>query len=142
MYKFDNEDQVVGGVLTVPLPLFNLQTHEITAATAKGEMARQELTSRTLSVRHEVAAACARLQLARQQRVAYGADYFDSLAQTGDLTRRAYEAGELSTVELSAALERLGQSRSRAFAAAVTVLQARAALEARLAFHCLDTPHE
>ncbi len=62
----------MGGALTIPLPLFNRQTHEITAATARVEMARQELTSRTLSVRHEVAAAYARLQLARQQRAAYG----------------------------------------------------------------------
>ena len=138
MYKLDNEDQVVGGTLTIPLPLFNRQTHEITAATAKVDMVRQELTSRTLSVRHEVAAAYARLQLARQQRAAYGTDSFDALARTGELTRRAYEAGELSTAELSAALERLGQARSRAVTTAVTALQARATLEAQLAFHCLD----
>ena len=142
MYKLDNEDQVVGGALTIPLPLFNRQTHETTAATAKVEMARQELTSRTLSVRHEVAAAYARLQLARQQRAAYGTDYFDALARTGELTRRAYAAGELSSVELSAALERLGQARSRATTTALTALQARATLEARLAFHCLDHTHE
>ena len=139
MYKLDNEDQVVGGALTIPLPLFNRQTHAITAATAQVEMARQELTSRTLSVRHEVAAAYAGLQLARQQRAVYGTDYFATLAQTGEFTRRAYEAGELSIVELSAALERLGQSRSRALATAVSVLQARATLAARLAFRCLGT---
>ena len=141
MYKLDNEDQVVGGALTIPLPLFNRQTHAITAATAQVEMARQELTSRTLSVRHEVAAAYAGLQLARQQRAVYGTDFFDTLAQTGEFTRRAYEAGELSLVELSAALERLGRSRSRALATATAVLQARATLAARLAFGCLDTNH-
>ena len=138
MYKLDNEDQVVGGALTIPLPLFNRQTHAITAATAQVEMARQELKSRTLSVRHEVAAAYARLQLARQQRAPYGTDYFDDLSRTEELTRRAYEAGELSIVELSAALERLGQSRSRAVTTAAAALQARATLEARLAFRCLN----
>ena len=142
MYKLDNEDQVVGGALTIPLPLFNRQTHAITAATAKVEMARQELKSRTLSVRHEVAAAYAGLRLARQQRAVYGTAYFATLAQTGELTRRAYEAGELSLVELSAALERLGQSRSRALATATAALQARATLAARLAFDCLDKNHE
>ena len=142
MYKLDNEDQVVGGALTIPLPLFNRQTHAITAATAKVEMARQELTSRTLSVRHEVAAAYAGLRLARQQRGVYGTAYFATLAQTGELTRRAYEAGELSLGELSAALERLGQSRSRALATATAALQARATLAARLAFDCLDKNHE
>ena len=138
MYKLDNEDQVVGGALTIPLPLFNRHTHEITAATAKVEMARQELKSRTLSVRHEVAAAYAGLQLARQQRGVYGTAYLATLAQTGEFTRRAYEAGEVSLVELSAALERLGQSRSRALATATAALQARATLAARLAFDCLD----
>ena len=142
MYKLDNEDQVVGGALTIPLPLFNRHTHAITAATAKVEMARQELKSRTLSVRHEVAAAYAGLQLARQQRGVYGTAYFATLAQTGELSRRAYEAGELSLVELSAALERLGQARSRALATATAALQARATLEARLAFDCLDKNHE
>ena len=139
MYKLDNEDQVVGGALTIPLPLFNRQTHAITAATAQVEMARQELKSRTLSVRHEVAAAYAGLQLARQQRAAYGTDYFAALVQTGNLSRRAYEAGELSLVELSAALKRLGRSRSRALATAAATLQAQATLAARLAFDCLDT---
>ena len=67
MYKLDNEDQVVREGRRadwdreiLPLPLFNRQTHAITAATASGrDGAVQELTSRTLSVRHEVAAAYA-----------------------------------------------------------------------------------
>lgn len=142
MYKLDNEDQVVGGALTIPLPLFNRNAHTITAAMAEVEMARQELESRTLTVRHEVAAAYAHLELARQHRAAYGTDYFDALTQTGDFTRRAYEADEVSILELSVALERLTQSRSRAVNAALTVLQAQATLAARLAFHCLDTSHE
>ena len=142
MYKLDNEDQVVGGALTIPLPLFNRNTHAITAAMAEVEMARQELESRTLTVRHEVAAAYAHLELARQHRAAYGTDYFEALTQTGDFTRRAYEADEVSMLELSVALERLTQSRSRAVNAALTVLRAQATLAARLAFHCLDTNHE
>ena len=142
MYKLDNEDQVVGGVLTIPLPLFNRNMHAITAAVAEVEMARQELESRTLTVRHEVAAAYAHLELARQHRAAYGTDYFDALTQTGDFTRRAYEADEMSIFELSVALERLTQSRSRAVYTALTVLQARATLAARLAFRCLDMNHE
>ena len=142
MYKLDNEDQVVGGALTIPLPLFNRNTHAITAAVAEVEMARQELKSRMLAVRHEVAAAYAHLELARQHRAAYETDHFDTLAQTGDFTRRAYEADEVSIFELSVALERLTQSRSRAVNTAVTVLQAQATLAARLAFHCLNTNHE
>ena len=45
-------------------------------------------------------------------------------------------------LELSVALERLTQSRSRAVNAALTVLRAQATLAARLAFHCLDTNPE
>lgn len=142
MYKLDDEDQIVGGALSIPLPFFNRNTHEITAAVAKVEIAQWEAQARTLTVRHEVAAAYARLQLALQQRAVYGTHYLDKLAQSKNFTRRAYEAGEMSIFEFSVALERLTQARSRAVDAALTVLQARAELEVQLAFQCLDKDHE
>lgn len=142
MYKLDDEDQVVGGALTIPLPLFNRNGHEITAALANVEIARQEVKTQMLAVQHEVAAAYARLQLALQQRAVYGTHYLDKLTQSGDFTRQAYEAGEVSIVEFSVALERLTQARSRTLDAALSVLQAHAELQAQLGFHCLDTNHK
>ncbi len=142
MYKLDDEDQVVGGALTIPLPLFNRNTHEITAAMANVEIARQELQARTIAVRHEVVAASARLQLAEQQRAVYGENYLDKLTQSEDFMHQAYAAGEVSIFEFSVALERLTQARSRGLDAALTALQASAELAAQLAFRCLDTDHK
>ena len=142
MYKLDDEDQVVGGALTIPLPLFNRNTHAITAALANVEIARRELQARTLAVRHEVAAASEHLRLALQQRAVYGKNYRDKLAQSENFTQQAYEAGEVSIFEFSVALERLTQARSRGLDAALSALQASAELAAQLAFRCLDTVHK
>ncbi len=142
MYKFDDEDQVVGGALTIPLPLFNRNAHAITAALANVEVARRELQAQTLAVQHEVAAASERLRLALQQRAVYGKNYRDKLAQSEHFTQQAYEAGEVSIFEFSVALERLTQARSRDLDAALSALQASAELAAQLAFRCLDTVHK
>ena len=136
IYKLDNEDQVVGGALTIPLPLFNRNAHEITAATANVEIARQELEARMLAVRHEVAAAYAHLQLALQQDAVYGKTYPDKLTHSADFTQQAYEAGEISIFEFSVALERLTQARVQAVDSAFAALHARAQLQAQLAFRC------
>jgi cobalt-zinc-cadmium efflux system outer membrane protein len=139
MYKLDNEDQVVGAALTIPLPLFNRNAHEITAAMANVEIARRELQARTLAVQHEVAATYIRLQLAEQQRAVYGKNYLAKLTQSDDFTQQAYAAGELSIFEFSVALDRLTQARSRAVDAALTTLQTRVEFAAQLAFRCLTT---
>jgi len=141
LYKFDDEDQVVGGALTIPLPLFNRNAHAITAALANVENARQQLQARTLAVRHNVVAAFERLQLALQQRAVYGKTYRDKLGQSENFTQQAYEAGEVSIFEFSVTLERLTQARSRGLDAALSALQASAELAAQLAFRCLDTVH-
>ncbi len=142
MYKFDDEDQVVGGALTIPLPLFNRNAPAITAALANVEIARQELQARTLAVQHEIIAASERLRLALQQRAVYGKNYRDKLTQSEDFTQQAYEAGEVSIFEFSVALERLTQARSRGLDAALSALQASAELDAQLAFRCLNTVHK
>lgn len=141
LYKFDDEDQVVGGALTIPLPLFNRNAHAITAALANVENARQQLQARTLAVQHNVVAASERLQLALQQRAVYGKTYRDKLGQSENFTQQAYEAGEVSIFEFSVTLERLTQARSRGLDAALSALQASAELAAQLAFRCLDTVH-
>ena len=139
MYKLDDEDQIVGGALSIPLPLFNRNTHAVTAATAHVEIARRELQARTLTVQHEIAAAYTHLRFATQQRAVYGTLYLDKLTQSVDFTQQAYEAGEMSIFEFSVALERLSQARSRVLDVALNVLQAKAELAAQLAFHCLNT---
>jgi cobalt-zinc-cadmium efflux system outer membrane protein len=139
LYKLDNEDQVIGGALSIPLPFFNRNQHEITAAMANLQVGRTELEARTLAVKHEVAAALARLQLSTRQLASYGTTYLSNLTESMAYARKAYEAGELSIFEFSVALDRLVQTRFRYLEAVLTYLQAKAELDAQTAFQCVDT---
>ena len=45
LYKFDNEDQVIGGSINIPLPPFNRNPEEIATALANRDVAHTELPS-------------------------------------------------------------------------------------------------
>lgn len=139
LYKFDNEDQVIGGALSIPLPFFNRNQHEITAAMANRQASRTELEARTLTVKHEVAAALAHLQLAHRLLAAYGTTYLSNLAESMAYARKAYEAGEMSIFEFSVALDRLVSTRLRYLDALLAYRHAALELDAQSAFQCVDT---
>jgi cobalt-zinc-cadmium efflux system outer membrane protein len=134
LYKLDNEDQVIGGTIAIPLPLFNRNQQEITTALANLEVARTELEARRLAARQEVASAYTRVRLAEERLAPYGKTYLDNLTQSAAFTRRAYEAGEITIFEFSVALDRLVQTRFRYLDAILVSLQATAELGARAAF--------
>ncbi|MGE0679567.1 MAG: TolC family protein [Candidatus Binatia bacterium] len=136
LYKFDNEDQVIGGALSIPLPFFNRNQHEITAAMANLQVGRTEVEARTLAVKQEVAAAHARLQLAKQRVAPYGKTYLHNLTESLTSARKAYEAGEINIFEFSVTLDRLAQTRFRYLEAVLGYRRAEAELAARAPF-CL-----
>jgi cobalt-zinc-cadmium efflux system outer membrane protein len=140
LYKLDNEDQVIGGALSIPLPFFHRNQHEITAAMANLQVSRTELEARTLAVTHEVAAALARLQLATRQLDSYGKAYPDRLTAGISFARRAYESGEITIFEFSVAQNRSVQVRFRYIDAVTVYLQATAELEAHSTTACLAPP--
>jgi cobalt-zinc-cadmium efflux system outer membrane protein len=131
LYKLDNEDQVIGGTLSIPLPLFNRNQHEITTAMANLQVGQTEVEARTLAVKQEVAAAYARLQLAERRLAAYSKTYIDNLVESGTFARKAYEAGEISIFEFSVTLDRLIQTRFRYLEAVLAYRQAEAELKAQ-----------
>jgi cobalt-zinc-cadmium efflux system outer membrane protein len=133
LYKLDNEDQIIGGTITIPLPLFNRNQGEITTALANLEIARTELVARSLAVRQEVAAAYTRARLAEERLAPYEKTYLDNLTQSAAFTRKAYEAGEINIIEFSVAQDRLVQARSLYVDAILANLQIVAELEARAA---------
>ena len=139
LYKLDNEDQVIGGALSIPLPFFNRNQYEITAAMTNLQVGRTELEARTLAVKHEVVAAFARLQLSARQLASYRTTYLSHLTESTAYARKAYEAGELSIFEFSVTLDRLVQTRFRYLDATLAYLQAKAELDAQTAFQCVDT---
>lgn len=133
LYKLDNEDQVIGGTITIPLPFYNRNQGEITAALANLDVARTESTARKLTVRQEVASAYARVRLTEEKFAPYGRTYLDNLTQSSVFTRKAYEAGEITIFEFSVAQDRIVQARSSYVDAILTYLQATAELDARVA---------
>jgi cobalt-zinc-cadmium efflux system outer membrane protein len=138
LYKLDNEDQVVGGALSIPLPFFNRNQHEITAAMANLQVDRTAPDARIRAVRHEVAAALARVQLTARQLASYGTTYLSNLTESTAHARKAYEAGEMTIFEFSVAVDRLVQTRLRYLEAALAFLQAKAEVDAQSAFQCVD----
>jgi cobalt-zinc-cadmium efflux system outer membrane protein len=138
LYRLDNEDQVIGGALSVPLPFFNRNQQEITTAMANLQVSRTELEARTLAVKHEVAAALARLQLTARQLASYGTTYLSNLTESMAYARKAYEAGEMSIFEFSVTLDRLVQTRFRYLDMALAYLQAKVELDAQTSFRCTD----
>lgn len=130
LYKLDNEDQVVGGAIAVPLPLFNRNEQEIATALANLAIARTELEARKRAVRQEIAAAHARVRLAEERIAPYGTVYVDNLQQSTTFTRKAYESGEMSIFEFSVTQDRLAQTRFRYLDAVLAYLQAAAELRA------------
>ncbi len=138
LYKLDNEDQVIGGALSIPLPFFNRNQHEITAAMANLQVSRTELEARMLAIKHEVNAVSSRLQLVTRQLDSYGTAYLDGLTEGISFARRAYESGEITIFEFSVTLDRLVQARFRYLEAVLAYLQAWVELDAKTAFQCLD----
>lgn len=139
LYKFDDEDQIIGGALSIPLPFFNRNQAEITAAMANLQVEQTALEARILAVKHEVAAALARLQLAARQLTSYGAAYLSNLTESMAYARKAYEAGEMSIFEFSVAVDRLIQTRLRYLNESLAYLQAKAEVEAQSGFQCVES---
>lgn len=138
LYKFDNEDQVIGGSINIPLPPFNRNPEEIATALANRDVAHTEIQARRLAIAQEVASAYARIEVAVARLASYEPTYIDNLAQSAALTRKAYETGELSIFEFSVARDRVAQAHVLYLEALLAYVQTRAELDARLAFGCLS----
>lgn len=138
LYKLDNEDQVIGGSINIPLPPFDRNPEEIATALANRDVAYIELQARRLAIAQEVASAYARVEVAVARLASYEPTYVDTLARSAALTRKAYETGELSIFEFSVARDRIAQAHLLYLEAILAYVQARAELDARLAFGCSE----
>jgi cobalt-zinc-cadmium efflux system outer membrane protein len=129
-YKRDNNENVVGGEIAIPLPFFNRNQEEITTALANQNISKTELEGRTFVVRQQIDSAYARLLLANETLRAYGNEYLGDLEKMVDLTRKAYESGEITIFEFSVTRDRFTQARARSLEAALAYIRTTAELEA------------
>ena len=111
-YKRDNNQNVVGGEIAIPLPFFNRNQEEITTALANQNISKTELEGRTLAVKQQIDSTYARLLLANETLGAYGNEYLGDLEKMLGLTRKAYESGEMTIFEFSVTRDRFTQARA------------------------------
>jgi cobalt-zinc-cadmium efflux system outer membrane protein len=129
-YKRDNNQNVVGGEIAIPLPFFNRNQEEITTALANQNISKTELEGRTFVVRQQIDSTYARLLLANETLRAYGNEYLGDLEKMLGLTRKAYESGEITIFEFSVTRDRFTQARARSLEAALAYIRTMAELEA------------
>ncbi len=132
LFKSDNEDQVIGVSLMIPLPFFNRNQEEVTEARVSLDVKKIVLDSKNLEIRREAAAAYRQRQLAKERFDSYGADYLDRLKEHMVFPKRAYRAGEISIFEFSVAQGRLANAQIRYLNTLLTLLKASADLDAQL----------
>jgi cobalt-zinc-cadmium efflux system outer membrane protein len=130
-YKRDNNENLFGGELAIPLPFFNRNQEEIATALANRNVSKAELEGRMLAAKQEVESSYTKLALGKERIEVYGKTYLGDLEKMLALTRKAYESGEMTIFEYSITRARFTQARFRSLDAALAYLEATAELEAQ-----------
>jgi outer membrane protein, heavy metal efflux system len=130
-YKRENNENLFGGEIAIPLPFFNRNQEEIATALANRNVSKTDLESRLLVAKQEVDSSYTKLALAKDRIDLYGKTYLGDLEKMLALTRKAYESGEMTIFEFSITRERFTQARFRSLDAALAYLEAIAELEAQ-----------
>jgi cobalt-zinc-cadmium efflux system outer membrane protein len=128
-YKRDNNENLFGGEVAIPLPLFNRNQEEVATAFANRNVSKAELEGRLLAAKQEVDSAYTKVALGKERIEAYGKTYLGELEKMLALTRKAYERGEMTIFEFSITRDRFTQARFRSLDAALAYLEATAELE-------------
>jgi cobalt-zinc-cadmium efflux system outer membrane protein len=130
-YKRDNNENLFGGEIAIPLPFFNRNQEELATALANQNVSKAELEGRMRAARQEVDSTYTKIALAKERLDTYGKPYLGDVEKMLALTRKAYESGEMTIFEFSITRDRFTQARSRSFDAALAYLEAMAELEAQ-----------
>lgn len=115
------DEALVGLNVTIPLPVRNRFTHEVTAASAERRQAQQEAANVSRQAYARFQGARERYQLARTAWADWQESGGVSLRRQTDLLWRLWEAGEISTTEFLVQLQQTLDTRESA-------LELRAAL--------------
>ena len=130
-YKRDSNENLFGGEIAIPLPLFNRNQEEVATALANQNVSRAELEGRLLTAKQDINAPYSKLAVAKETVDSYGKTYSREVEKMVALTRKAYESGEMTIFEFSVTRDRFTQARARSLDAALAYIQALAELEAQ-----------
>jgi cobalt-zinc-cadmium efflux system outer membrane protein len=110
-YGEEEGSRIAGGGLGFELPILHRYGGERKRAVAGLEAARLERDTLEREVRLQVLSALSRVDAARQRAQAMGEDVVKAAQENFQLTRRAFEAGELGAPALTAAQDTLINTR-------------------------------
>jgi cobalt-zinc-cadmium efflux system outer membrane protein len=122
-------NHVVMGVLSVPIPGFQMNQGERAKARADVVVANAELEARRNLLEGEIAGARSEVVAAAQRTHAYGSEIVPRFEENLTLLRRSFELGEIDILALSVGRERFLRIQNDAFGAHLDYFVALAALE-------------
>jgi outer membrane protein, heavy metal efflux system len=117
--------------------LFDRNQAAVMRASAELNRSKAQYVQVREQIRHELGDAYARLVRSRMAESAWRDDIRPRLERQAEQTRRAYEEGELSYLNVLDALRRLNEGRTRELDAAADVRRALVALEKSLGRPCV-----
>jgi len=122
-------NDIVMGVLSVPIPGFQSNQGERANARADLSNARAELEAKRAVIDSNIARAHSEVVAAAKRTHAYGNEIVPRFEENLTLLRRAFELGEIDIMALSVGRERFLRIQSDAFGAQLDYFVALAALE-------------
>lgn len=125
----EGTDRIVGGLLSIGLPIFNRQRGEIEEAKASIARTAAEAASQELAVRREVFAFLAHYQAARRSVEQLREQVVGNLEASLHLLGRSFTAGKIGLSDLLVSRRELIAARREFTEAATTAWNARIALD-------------
>ncbi len=102
MRMIDDTFHMVGGTLTITLPVRNRNQGTVAASQAEGAAARERLERTSLTAQSEIAAALARYEAARAASELYGSGVRDIARENLAVVRRTHELGRVPLLDVIA----------------------------------------
>ncbi len=105
-------DRVIGGGLSVPLPLFDRQQGEIASLAARRSQAQHQRQAAVLAVRAEVEDAVRAYRAALESARVYEADALDLIDENFRFMETAYREGKIDLLEMTVVQNDLNEARA------------------------------
>jgi cobalt-zinc-cadmium efflux system outer membrane protein len=125
----EGADDIVMGVVSVPIPSFQRNQAERAQARADQRVAEAELDAASRLLEGQIAEARSEVVAAAERTRAYGAEVLPRFEENLTLLKRAFELGEIDILALSTGRERFLRIQSDALAAQLDYFSALAGLE-------------
>ena len=137
-YAREEEENIAGGGLSFPLPLFNRNPGGIRAGHSRVAMAELQVQERTLRIREEVERSLEDLRLATTEVEVYEQRILPAVAESLEAIRLAYLLGEVHLAEVILLEKELMNAQRGYLNALSSYFSARFALEAAVGIRRLE----